>query len=201
MEQDVTFFSSAAALRKWLRSHHRSASELVVGIHKRHTGKPSLTWPELVDQVLCFGWIDGVRRRLDEDSYTIRITPRKAGSSWSAVNVRRVQELTRKGLMARAGLAAFRTRDRKKAGYSYEDRPKSLGRTYARALKSNAKAHAFFRAQPPWYQRTVSFWVMSAKRDETRLRRLNQLIRDCAAGRRVGILQRPTPERRRATPP
>ncbi len=196
-----TFFPSAAALRRWLERHHATTRELWVGVHKRHTLRPSITWPQLVDQVLCFGWIDGVRKRLDEDRYAIRITPRKPGSSWSAVNLRRIKQLTRLGLMAPAGLAAFRKRDRKKAGYSYEERPAGLTGTYARALKANASAWTFFRAQPPWYRRTVSFWIMSAKREETRLRRLAQLIKDSAGGRRVGMLARPAPAAHRATPP
>jgi uncharacterized protein YdeI (YjbR/CyaY-like superfamily) len=196
-----TFFPSPAALRRWLQTHHRTATELWVGFHKRHTSRPSITWPQLVDQVLCFGWIDGIRKRLDEDRYIIRITPRKPGSSWSAVNLRRVNQLAKLGLMAPAGLDAFRKRDRKKVGYSYEERPAGLNGSYAKALKANARAYDFFRRQPPGYRRTVSFWVLSAKREETRLRRLAQLIKDCAAGRRVGILARPTSRAARATPP
>jgi uncharacterized protein YdeI (YjbR/CyaY-like superfamily) len=196
-----TFFPSPAALRRWLERHHATAAELWVGFHKRHTGQPSITWPELVDQVLCFGWIDGVRKRLDENRYVIRITPRKRGSSWSAVNVRRVKQLTTLGLMAPPGLAAFRRRDRTKASYSYEERPATLGGAYARRLKASPGAYAFFQAQAPWYRRTVSFWVMSAKREETRERRLAQLIEDSAAGRRVGILARPTAPPRRAARP
>jgi uncharacterized protein YdeI (YjbR/CyaY-like superfamily) len=196
-----TFFPSPSALRRWLQTHHRTAAELWVGFHKRHTARPSITWPQLVDQVLCFGWIDGVRKRLDEDRYVIRITPRKPGSSWSAVNLRRVQQLTKLGLMTATGLTAFRNRDRRKTGYSYEERPQRLTGPYARALRANAKAYEFFRAQAPWYQRTVSFWVLSAKREETRHKRLAGLIEASAAGRRVGILERPTPATRRATPP
>ena len=195
------FFASSDALRRWLQRHHATAAELWVGFHKRHTSRPSITWPELVDQVLCFGWIDGIRKSLDADRYAIRITPRKPTSSWSAVNLRRVKHLTKLGLMAPAGLAAHARRDPKKAGYSYEERPAGLKGAYARTLKANANADAFFQAQPPGYRRTVSFWVMSAKREDTRLRRLARLITDCAAGRRVGILARPTARSSRATRP
>lgn len=197
----IRFFPSAAHLRRWLERHHAAATELWVGFYKRHTGRPSITWPELVDQVLCFGWIDGIRRSLDADRYAIRITPRKRGSGWSAVNLRRVKRLTQQGLMAPAGLAAHAGRDRTRAGYSYEERPAGLTGAYARTLKANAAAYAFFRAQAPWYRRTVSFWVTSAKREETRLRRLAHLIEASARGRRVGVLERPTRATRRAAPP
>ena len=186
------FFRSPAAFRAWLQRHHRSATELVVGFHKRHTGKPSLTWPESVDEALCFGWIDGVRRRLDEDTYVIRFTPRKAGSTWSAVNLRRVRALLRMGRMRPAGLTGFRNRDRRKSGlYSFEQRRHIvLAPRFARRLRANAKAWADFQARPPWYRRTAAFWIMSAKQEETRVRRLEILIASSARGRAVPPLDR-----------
>jgi len=186
----IRFFKTPAAWRAWLAAHHRRATELTVGFYKRGSGKPSITWPESVDEALCFGWIDGVRHRLDDVSYSIRFTPRKPDSTWSAVNVRRVRILKQQGRMRAAGLARFEQRDRRKAGlYSFEQRRTiTLPTRYQRLLKANRKAWAFYQAQAPWYQRTTAFWVISAKREDTRRRRLATLIAECATGRPVGLL-------------
>jgi uncharacterized protein YdeI (YjbR/CyaY-like superfamily) len=187
------FFASAAEWRAWLETHHLTACEVVVGFHKRGTGQPSITWPESVDAALCVGWIDGVRRSLGERSYTIRFTPRKARSTWSAINIGRVKELTRMGRMHPAGLEAFARRtDDRSAIYAYEQRHgASLDGRFERRLRANKKAWAFFQAQPPWYRRSASHWVVSAKKKETREKRLVTLIQDSAAGRTIPPLTRP----------
>jgi uncharacterized protein YdeI (YjbR/CyaY-like superfamily) len=186
------FFASPAAFRGWLARHHRTARELLVGFHKRHTGRPSLTWPESVDEALCFGWIDGVRRRLDDATYTIRFTPRTPGSVWSAVNLKRARALVKEGRMRPAGLRAFQERDRKKSGlYSFEQRRTiRLPPRLAQKLRANRKAWDYFRSQAPWYRRTASFWVVSAKREDTKVRRLELLIDSSARGRPIGPLNR-----------
>lgn len=173
-------------------ANHDAASELVVGFHKAHTGKPSLTWPESVDEALCFGWIDGVRHRVDEDRYTIRFTPRRRNSLWSFVNVRRVKVLSDEGRMRPAGLAAFEARRAERGGaYSFEQPLTELSSAEIRTFKANKPAWRFFEGQPPGYRKTVVFWVTSAKRPETRTRRLETLISDSASGLRIGILRRP----------
>jgi uncharacterized protein YdeI (YjbR/CyaY-like superfamily) len=193
-----TFFPTPDDFRRWLERHHETSRELLVGFYKRGSGKPSITWPESVDQALCFGWIDGVRRSIDETSYSIRFTPRKPESSWSTININRVKELTARGLVLPAGLAAFERRSDKRTGiYSYEQRDKAkLSREDERRFRANAKAWGFFRAQAPWYQKTATFWVVAAKREETRKRRLDILIRDSARGRTVPPLTRPTGSKR-----
>jgi uncharacterized protein YdeI (YjbR/CyaY-like superfamily) len=187
------FFPTPADWRRWLAKHHASAAELWVGFHKRASGRPSITWPESVDEALCFGWIDGIRKSLGDASYVIRFTPRRPSSIWSAVNVRRVGELTRAGRMRPAGLRAFGKRTAKKtAVYSFEQRKAAkLPLPYVRRFKANPAAWRFFSGQAPWYQRVMAFYVVSAKQEETRLRRLARLIADSTAGRRVGILQKP----------
>ena len=186
-----TYFKTAAEFRQWLERHHASATELWVGFHKRGTGRPSLTWPESVDEALCFGWIDGIRKKVDEERYTIRFSPRTDGSTWSAVNTRRAKALIAEGRMQPPGLAAFEARDRKKSGYSFEQRRSlQLEAALQARFKRNAAAWRFFEAQPPGYRRTVIFYVMSAKKEETRLRRLESLMAECAAGRRIGLLRR-----------
>ena len=187
------FFASPADFRSWLEAHHETEKELLVGFHKKGTGKPSITWPESVDEALCFGWIDGVRRRLNAGAYTIRFTPRRPTSIWSAVNVARVAELTRRRRMKPAGARAFAARTPERTGvYSFErNEAAKLTNSQENALLANRKAAAFFDAQPPWYRRTATHWVVSAKREETRERRLRQLIADSAAGRRIGPLRRP----------
>ncbi|HEX2452184.1 MAG TPA: YdeI/OmpD-associated family protein [Vicinamibacterales bacterium] len=181
-----TFFADPKAFRQWLRKNHRTAEDLVVGFYKRDSGKPSITWPESVDQALCFGWIDGIRRRIDDESYSIRFTPRRPQSVWSTVNIKRVAELEKLGVMRAAGKAAFAKRnDEKSRIYSYEQRfHAKLEPHQQRLLKANEKAWMSFRAQPPWFQRQVTYWIVSAKSEETRLRRLQKLIDDLARGRR-----------------
>jgi uncharacterized protein YdeI (YjbR/CyaY-like superfamily) len=178
-----------------MKKRHRAAKELLVGFHKVHTGKPSLTWPQSVDVALCYGWIDGLRRSLGEESYTIRFTPRKPTSIWSNVNTRRVAELARQGLMAPAGLAAFERRDPKRSGvYLFEAKagapPPALDAKAEKSFRARKKAWAFFESQPPGYRRIAVKWVMSAKREETRARRLATLIGDCARGERIGLVTR-----------
>ena len=187
------FFATPEEFRAWLHQHHAVSQELLVGFYKRGTGRPSITWPESVDQALCFGWIDGVRRSIDEHSYTIRFTPRKPRSTWSAINIKRVAELIRPGLMQPAGLKAFEARrESRSAKYAYEQRLEAtLDEASQRQFHSNRKAWKFFEAQPPWYRRTATYWVVSAKRPETRLKRLDTLILDSEAGRRIGPLNRP----------
>jgi uncharacterized protein YdeI (YjbR/CyaY-like superfamily) len=187
------FFATPGELRAWLEANHQAAPELLVGFWKKGSGRPGITWPESVDQALCFGWIDGVRRSLDEDRYTIRFTPRRPGSTWSAVNVRRAGELKEAGLMRPAGLAAFEGRaDGKTALYSYEQRHgATLDAEHERIFRENEAAWAFFQSRPAWYRRTATWWVVSAKKEETRRRRLDTLIADSAAGRTIGPLTRP----------
>ena len=187
---EPTFYATPADWRAWLEAHHADAREHWVGFHKRASGRPSMTWAESVDQALCFGWIDGIRKRVDDERYMIRFTPRTPSSRWSRVNVARVAALTEAGLMHPAGLRAFEARTAE-GTYSYEQREAAAfdpGRE--RRLRANAAAAAFFDAQPPSYRRSATHWVMSAKREETRDRRLAQLIEDSAAGRRIAPLAR-----------
>jgi uncharacterized protein YdeI (YjbR/CyaY-like superfamily) len=189
---EPTFFASPDELRAWLERHHDSVSELLVGFHRKGSGKPSITWPESVDQALCFGWIDGVRRRIDDASYSIRFTPRTQRSIWSAVNVKRMKELIEAGLVAPAGLAAFdRRSDDRTAIYSHERRSiAKLEPDQERRLRADGSANAFFESQAPSYRRAAIHWVTSAKRPETRERRLTLLIECSAAGRHVPPLTR-----------
>jgi uncharacterized protein YdeI (YjbR/CyaY-like superfamily) len=181
-----TYFRSAADFRKWLAAHHAKETELLVGFHKKGSGTPSMTWPESVDEALCFGWIDGVRKRVDENRYTIRFTPRRKGSNWSRVNVNRVKELIAVKRMKPPGLAAFETRVQKKTGiYAYENRPTELDEAYAKVLRANKKAWDFWQAQPPFYRKVASWWITSAAKEETRQKRLAKLIADSAAGKRI----------------
>lgn len=185
------YFESPAAWRRWLTEHHADSDELWVGFHKRATGKPSLTWPESVDEALCFGWIDGLRKRVDADRYKIRFTPRRPGSIWSTVNVRRVAELTKLKRMRGAGIRAFKARtEAKTAVYSFEqrDNPK-LKPAQARQFKASADAWRFFTTQAPSYQRITTWWVISAKQEATQLRRLDILIAESARGRRIDLLK------------
>jgi uncharacterized protein YdeI (YjbR/CyaY-like superfamily) len=188
------YFATPADLRDWFTANASTATELWVGFHRRRTGEPSVTWPEAVDEALCVGWIDGVRRSIDDDRYAIRFTPRKARSTWSAVNIRRAGELIAEGRMQAAGLAAFERRsDDRAAIYSYEQRHHAeLAPEEQAALDANEAARAFWDRQPPSYRRTATYWVVSAKRPETRARRLATLIEDSAAGRRIGPLARPS---------
>lgn len=174
---NLKFFTSAAEFRKWLAKNHASAAELWLAFYKTHSGRPSITYPEALDEALCYGWIDGIRKSLDEISYTVRFSPRKPTSIWSLVNIRRVRELTELGRMMPTGLAAFAARDEKKSQqYSYENHLRKLGGAYEKQFRRNPRAWEFFQAQAPWYRRTASWWVISAKREETRARRLTTLI-------------------------
>jgi uncharacterized protein YdeI (YjbR/CyaY-like superfamily) len=189
-----TYFKSPSALRRWFEANHATSRELWVGFYKKDSGRPSVTYQEALDEALCVGWIDGVRKSLDEASYTIRFTPRKPKSRWSAVNIARIGELTARGLMKAPGLGTFESRDRKApAGYSYETRPDALDPPYERTFKSNARAWTFFSAQPPGYRRTAIWYVLSAKQEATRLKRLDILMAYSDRGERLPFLTSPRP--------
>jgi uncharacterized protein YdeI (YjbR/CyaY-like superfamily) len=184
------FFPTPDDFRNWLKSNHESHKELLVGFYKKGSGKPSITWPESVREALCFGWIDGIRRNIDEESYSIRFTQRRTNSTWSAINIKLVEELTAAGLMQAAGLRAFERRKKDKSAiYAYEQRKTAvLGPTLERRFRAERQAWEFFRAQAPWYRRTSTYWVISAKKKETQLKRLGILIDSSAAGRRIDRL-------------
>ena len=185
------FFATPAAFRRWLARNHASTQELWVGFHRKATGKASITWPESVDQALCFGWIDGVRKSVDADSYMIRFTPRRTGSVWSAVNIERAEALTAQGLMQPAGAKAFAARDEAKSRrYSFEQKNVGFDEAQLEQFRANRKAWAFFESQPPSYRKTVTWWVQSAKQDATRRRRLATLIADSEAGTRIREMRR-----------
>ena len=180
------FFSAPEHFRRWLEQNHASAQEMLVGFHKKASGKKSITYAEALDEALCFGWIDGVRRNFDETSYTIRFTPRKPRSIWSLVNVRHVERLQKEGRMHAAGLAAFEKRDPKRTGiYSFENRPRELSPECEKEFRKSKAAWEFFQAQPPGYKRLMTFWVMGAKKEETRAGRLRRLIETSAKGERI----------------
>jgi uncharacterized protein YdeI (YjbR/CyaY-like superfamily) len=188
---NVIFFASPTELRDWLTRHSESEAELWVGFHRKATGRASVSWAEVVDQALCFGWIDGIRKKLDEETFTNRLTPRKRGSTWSALNIKRVGELEKEGLLQPAGRRAFEARDPKKSEiYSYERSSAAFNDELMSRFRADEGAWRFFQSQPPSYRRTATWWVVSASREETRLRRLATLIEDSAAGRRVGPLRR-----------
>jgi uncharacterized protein YdeI (YjbR/CyaY-like superfamily) len=177
MPQKPTFFPTPADFRAWFEANHDKSRELLVGFYKRDAGRPSVTWPESVQVALCFGWVDGVRKSLDETSYTIRFTPRRPSSNWSVINISLVRKLTKQGLMHPAGLKAFAARNEKKSIYSYEQRKSArFTREQEKQFRANKAAWEFFRSQAPWYQRVTTFWVISAKRAETKLKRLSELI-------------------------
>jgi uncharacterized protein YdeI (YjbR/CyaY-like superfamily) len=174
---DPKFFASANDFRKWLEKHHEKETELTVGFYKVASGRPSMTWSESVDQALCFGWIDGVRKSIDDKSYTIRFSPRRPNSIWSAINIRKVEELSEKGLMRPAGIAAFQKRNEERSAiYSYENRPEKLSSELEKKFRKNKRAWDFFQAQPPGYRRVAAFFVMGAKQEKTRISRLDRLI-------------------------
>ncbi|HLL73033.1 MAG TPA: YdeI/OmpD-associated family protein [Pyrinomonadaceae bacterium] len=181
---EIKFFKSPEDFRKWLEKHHETARELWVGYYKKDSGKRSITWPESVDEALCFGWIDGIRKSIDSESYMTRFTPRRARSIWSAVNIKRVEELAREGRMRPAGERAFAARTENRSGiYAYEQRQMELVEPYGEKLRGNRAAWKFFEAQAASYRKAATWWVLSAKREETRLKRLATLIEDSAAGR------------------
>ena len=181
------FFKTPADFRAWLQQHADKETELLVGFYKIGSGKPSITWPQSVDEALCFGWIDGVRKSIDEESYTIRFTPRKATSIWSAVNMKKVAELTEKGLMQPAGIAAYAKRqENRSAIYAFENEAKELKPEYERQLKANKKAWEFFESQAPWYKKVSIHRIMTAKQEKTQLSRLEALIKASEKGERTG---------------
>jgi uncharacterized protein YdeI (YjbR/CyaY-like superfamily) len=172
-----TFFADQAKFREWLGKYHHEKTELLVGFYKVHTNKPSMTWPESVDQALCFGWIDGIRKSIDHESYCIRFTPRKKNSNWSAVNIKKVEKLTREGLMKQAGLEAFANRKEEKSEiYSFEANSLNLNNIFEKRFKSNGSAWTFFNQQSASYRKTVIHWIMSAKQEKTQLSRLEKAI-------------------------
>ena len=180
------FFQTPADFGTWLEKNHATATELWVGFYTKDSGKPSITWPESVDQALCFGWIDGIRKRVDEISYQIRFTPRRRGSIWSAINIKRAKELVRQKQMRPTGLKAFAARIENKSGiYSYEQRSTELSEPYAKLLKKNKAASNFFEKQPPSYRKMIGWWIISAKKEETRMARLAKLISESAKGKRL----------------
>ena len=183
----TTFFATPAAFRAWLKQHSAKATELIVGFHKKGCGKPSITWQESVDEALCVGWIDGVRKRIDEETYQIRFTPRKPTSTWSAINIARVADLTSQGRMQPAGLAAFAHRkEAKSRTYAYEQAASaSLPPADEARFKKNKKAWAFFEAQPPGYRKLVIWRIVSAKQEATRQKRFLQLVEASQNGQRL----------------
>ena len=183
----LTFFADALHFRAWLEKNHASEAELIVGFRKVGSGLPSITWPQSVDEALSFGWIDGVRRRIDDQSYQIRFTPRRTGSIWSLVNVAKVQELIAQGRMHTVGIAAYEARNHKKTGvYAFERaQPAELASEETRAFKKNALAWKYFESSAPSYRRVMNHWVVSAKQPATRARRLEQLMQACAEQRRI----------------
>jgi uncharacterized protein YdeI (YjbR/CyaY-like superfamily) len=184
------FFTSATKLRDWLEKNQLSADELWIGFHKKASGKKSITYNEALDEALCFGWIDGIRKTVNETSYMIRFTPRRDKSIWSLVNTKRVNELIKAGRMVPRGLDAFAARDPKRTGaYSFETNPRELAKPLEKIFRANRKAWDFFNLQPPGYKRLMIFRIMSGKRDETRMRRLQQLIDISAQGQRMDLLK------------
>ena len=177
------FFAKQSDFRKWLKANHKKEKELLVGFYKVGSGIPSMTWSESVDEALCFGWIDGVRKSIDNDSYQIRFTPRKPSSSWSAVNLKKIEELTQKGQMQPAGLESFKNRKSEKSTiYTYENEAIKLSPQFEKQFKSNKVAWKYFQSLSPSYQKSSTNWVMSAKQEITKLMRLNKLISDSEAG-------------------
>jgi uncharacterized protein YdeI (YjbR/CyaY-like superfamily) len=183
---EIKFFKTQADFRKWLEKNHEKVSEQWVGFYKKGSGKPSIDWPQSVDEALCFGWIDGLRKSIDDVSYKIRFTPRKRSSHWSNVNIKRIGELMELGLVHPAGEKAFNERDEKKiARAAYEQGDIEFGTELEKIFKVNKKAWEFFQSQPAGYRKTLTWWVISAKQEATRLKRLERLITDSEAGRRV----------------
>lgn len=182
----VTFFATQAEFRKWLKKNHKKETELLVGFYKVGSGKPSMTWSQSVDQALCFGWIDGIRRSIDKESYCIRFTPRRPTSIWSAINVKKVAELKRSGLMMAEGQKAFDLRKENRSGiYSHEKVPVDLAPDYERQFKMNKLAWNFFNKQAPSYKKVIIHWIMNAKQEKTRLSRLQKAINNCGQQKRI----------------
>ncbi len=189
---NVTFFGTQAELHDWFGKFHDNLQELWIGFHKKNSKRKTVTYSEALDEALCFGWIDGIRKTYDENSYTIRFTPRRAGSNWSKVNIAKAEELIASNQMHSSGLKVFNERKNKSAGrYSYEERSRELDKDFIKKFSMNKKAWDFFQAQAPYYKRVVSWWVMSAKREETRLKRLTVLIDSSEKGQKIPAMQRP----------
>jgi uncharacterized protein YdeI (YjbR/CyaY-like superfamily) len=185
----ITFFKSAAECRRWLERNHDKVTEQWFGFYRKNSGKRGITYQEALDEALCFGWIDGLKKRVDESSYTYRFTPRKSKSVWSVVNTKRAEELRKLGRMKPPGLTAFAARDPARSGiYSFENEARKLSASCEKEFRSHKEAWEFFQAQPPGYRRTASFWVMSAKQEATRLRRLARLISDSEKKIRPGTI-------------
>lgn len=183
------FFATQEKFREWLEKNHASATELLVGFHRKSSGKKSITYAEALDEALCFGWIDGVRRSLDETSYEQRFTPRRARSIWSLVNIKHIERLKKEARMHAAGLAAYEQRDPKRTGiYAFENAPRELSAEYEKEFRKSKGAWEYFQTYPPYLKKTVSYWVMSAKKEETRSARLRRLIECSARGERIGVL-------------
>jgi uncharacterized protein YdeI (YjbR/CyaY-like superfamily) len=190
---EPTFFATPADFRAWMEDHHEQEQELLVGFYKKDSGKPSITWPESVDVALCYGWIDGVRKGRDETSYTIRFTPRKPRSTWSAVNIKKVEDLTAQGLMRPAGIKAFEARNEDNSViYAYEQENPTLDAASEQIFRANEQAWQFFQSLPASYQKMAVWWVISAKRDDTRQKRLATLIADSEQGRTLKQFARVT---------
>jgi len=189
---EAIYFESPDEFRDWLDEHHATSTELLVGFHKKATGKPTMTWPQSVDEALCYGWIDGVRRGVDADRYTIRFTPRKKTSIWSAINIKRVGELIEEGRMRPAGVAAFETRseDRSRV-YSFEQESIEFPTEFDKQFRANEKAWANFQKMPPSYRKPATWWVISAKQKATQVKRLTTLIADSENGLKIKPLRRP----------
>lgn len=188
---NLKFFKTAADFRRWLAKSHASETVLWVGFYKKDSGRPSITYHDALDEALCYGWIDGIRKSVDAVSYTVRFTPRKPGSIWSLVNIRRVNELIKLERMMPPGLKAFEARDEKKSQqYSYENHLRKLNGAYEKQFRANKKAWEFFQTQAPWYRRTSSWWVVSAKQEATRQRRLQQLMDYSEKGERIPQLRK-----------
>ena len=185
-----TFFSSPEKFREWLGQNHDRESELLVGFHKKSSGKKSVTYAEALDEALCFGWIDGVRKNLNETSYTIRFTPRKARSIWSNVNVNHVERLKKEGRMHAAGLETYARRDPKRTGiYAFENEPRQLSPAYEKIFRQNKQAWKFFETMAPSLKKVSIYWIMSAKKEETQLRRLKHVIENSEKGVKSGVLE------------
>jgi uncharacterized protein YdeI (YjbR/CyaY-like superfamily) len=183
---EPVFFASPSKLQAWFQNHGATEPELWIGFYKKGSGRPSITWPESVDEALCVGWIDGIRRRIDVERYAIRFTPRRRGSVWSVINIKRVRVLSNEKRMQAAGLAAFARRRANKSGiYSYEQRAEQLPEPYAAEIRRNRKAWQFFQAQPPSYRKAIGWWIVSAKQEETRQKRLARLVAESGRGRRL----------------
>jgi uncharacterized protein YdeI (YjbR/CyaY-like superfamily) len=185
---DIKIFNTPAEFREWLENNHDRVAELWLGFYNKRSGRQGITYREALDEALCFGWIDGVRKNIDDTSYKQRFTPRKAKSYWSAVNIRRASELAMLGRMASSGVKAFEQRGTDSGKYSFESRPKKLPVAYEKQFKANPVAWKFFKAQAQWYQRTSSFWIVSAKQETTRQRRLATLMGDSEKGHRLSML-------------